>query len=185
MVVRGAQDRLDDADVGEALEAGRLGLAALEYAAREHDKLGGELIAGGELHLADLALAGDAVAKWFVVAVDRLTVQVALGPDHAVPAGRGGAEADGQLGDATAGEPEDRGGRLVDALEAGVAAARDDRGDLDRLLAEQVAHGVDRIYAHVIDGAARERAAGADVAGSDLLREYGGEDPRVADLAGT
>ena len=65
-------------------------------------------------------------------------------------------------------------------LRIGADAGREDFG---RLCAEEIAHGVDGVRAHVGDGAGPESVARAVVLSADRLREAGVEVTKLAELA--
>ena len=108
----------------------------------------------------------EAVLQRRGVLVGRIDREVALGADQAVGRDVGGAEAAGERGQAVAGEAQHRAHRFLDLVER---ARRRSRAHLHRLVAEQLARGVDAVDADVVERAAAGVALHADVAGHHCM----------------
>src|SRR5207302_2665114 len=119
-----------------------------------------------------------------LVLVRLVEAEIALGADDAVGRRRRRLEADVEGRQLLLAESQEATHSRRDSpVEALVRVPRSERGDLERLGAEEVASGVDAVDADIPDRAAAQLLLRADVVRLHLIGEIGAEEPLLAEAA--
>src|SRR5919108_2622225 len=125
------------------------------------------------------------VAEFHGVLVGRIHSQIAAGADDLIKGDISRTETRGEDGEPVLGETQHGTGHFVNFVESGIRPGCAPGERFQRLILEQVARGIDAINAEIVKRAAAQLSLGANIAPSDLHAEYGIEDARFAQLAGS